>query len=96
MLVCNFPESERYIVGVPDTGNLTIGCNSIDDVLTSSSGSAKSQLMLKRAITVFYLEVLDRSFPTKLNGQIITGGRKLNTGDIITVGNLSAVYLENK
>ena len=96
LLVCNFPGGERYILGVPDTGNLTIGSNTIDDVFTSSSGSAKSQVMLKHAITVFYLEVLDCSFPTKLNGQIITGGRKLNTGDVIALGNLSAVYLENK
>lgn len=86
---CDFMDGRHEVIGLPETETATIGCGSTDDILTSPDRSTVSQAVVKRAKKFYYLDVLDTTFPTTLNRQLITKARKLSPGDTITVGDVS-------
>ena len=87
--LCDFADGSRELIRLPGVGKATIGCGSTDDIRTSAETSAVSQVVIKRARTFYYLDVLDSTFPTLLNGQSVTTSRKLGQSDQITVGGTS-------
>lgn len=49
-------------------------------------------IIIRRARVRYYLERLDNAFPALLNGQIISGARTLNDGDVLQIGEMQTVF----
>ena len=87
--VCHFSDGRREFVDLPKNNKVTIGSHAMVDIHTQPDESVDFQVTIKKARNIYYLDVLDPTFPTRLNSQIITQSRKLNDGDIIEVGDVS-------
>jgi len=92
-IMCNWANGRRETLQLPHTGKVTVGSSPTDEVQTNKSTSAKSQVLIKRGRTRYYLEVLDNTFPTILNGQLIVDARSVKNGDVLQVGDVIAVFL---
>ncbi len=96
VLVCHWLDGRTHTLNLPDVGRVTIGSDPADDVQTKPGTSSKTQAIIKFGKVSYFLEVLDTNFPTKLNEQIISGARKINSSDTIRIGDLTAVVVYSK
>ena len=91
-LICNWIDGRRETLILPQDGKFTIRCNSTDD-LNASASTIISQIIIRRARTSYFLQITDTRSPIKINGQIIAGAKALTNGDVIIIGDVTAVFL---
>lgn len=91
-VVCTWDDGRRERLLLPRDGKFTIGSSPADDVRTDPDRSERFQVMIRRARVRYYLEVLDVSKPTKVNGQTATGARSLTKADVVRVGDVRLVF----
>jgi len=89
--MCKFVDGRQEVIDWSGTEKISIGSGPGDNIQTSPAMSTKSQVVVRRGKNLVYLDVMDTTFPTKFNEQMITNSRRLNLGDVIKVGDAAIV-----
>lgn len=92
-LLCKWDDGRRSKIPLAANSPTTIGSAPGNNIQTAAGRTAQSQIRIQHGRKTYYLEVLTDSYPTVINSQIILSARQVDGGDIIQIGDLTAVVV---
>jgi len=75
------------VVPLPSQGKITLGSGPGNEVKIAGAGVSPYHAAICAARTCYFIQDLDNTGGTTVNGEKLTGDRQLQSGDVIAIGN---------